>query len=63
MMQRSLHAKREEGGRAVRCEESQLPWQQKAFAERISIQLIEKKKGFETQLTETPPLPSPSKHG
>lgn len=63
MMQRSLHAKREEGGRAVRCEESQLPWQQKAFAEHISIQLIKKKKGFETQLTETPPLPSPSKHG
>jgi len=46
MMQRSLHAKREEGGRAVRCEESQLPWQQKAFAEHISIPLIKKKKAL-----------------
>lgn len=50
------------GGRVVSCKESQLPWQQKAFAEHISIQLIKKKKkksfGIQFNCNSTSSFPS-----
>lgn len=44
LMQLSLHTKRESGRRMMWYEESQLPWQQDAFAEHISIKHNNKKK-------------------